>query len=80
MTQHFDLVDARAAEQKRTLDADTVTSSASHGEVLVLSTLALTDDDALENLDTLTVSFNNADVNADGIAGCDLRKAAIYTI
>jgi hypothetical protein len=69
----FDLLDARGVDEEGALDADAVGSNAADGEVLVDSTITATDYDAFEDLDTLAGTFDDLGVDANGIAGPELR-------
>lgn len=69
---HLDFLGAWVVQGKSFFDADTVGDFADgiggvHGATLTL------DNDALENLDTLLIAFDNPNVDLDGIAGAEIR-------
>src|SRR5687767_6447151 len=61
-------------DEERPLDPDPVRGNAPHCEVLVDSTGATPDDDALEDLDSLPVAFDDLGVDAYRVAGAELRN------
>src|SRR5699024_3651781 len=74
VARDLDLVDARRVNQECPLDADAVGGHAANGDVLVDATAAAPDYDTLEHLDTLAVTLDHLRVNANGIAGAELRN------
>jgi hypothetical protein len=65
-------------EQEGTLDANTVRGHASDGEVGIVTAFAGADDDALEDLDTFLVAFNDKRVNLHSVAHFNGGMAAIF--
>src|SRR5690606_19714999 len=61
--QHLDLVDAWAVDRERALDTDAVGRDPAHREVLVDAAAPSPDDDALERLNALAVTFDDLDVD-----------------
>src|SRR5690606_18843107 len=77
---HLDLLDARRIDQERSLDADAVRGDAAHGEVLVHTAGAAADDHALEDLDSLAISFDDLRMHANGVASAELRKKCLQLL
>src|SRR5215203_564392 len=73
-SSHFDLVDARRMDEKGPLDPDPVCGKASNRKVLVDSARAPPDDDALEDLDALPVTFDDLGVNTHSVAWAERRN------
>ena len=59
-----------------TLDADAV-GSTTNGESLADRAIAASDDDALKGLQTLTGTFDNLNLNADGVADVESGDVAL---
>ena len=68
----LDLIDVRGMYREGLLDADAV-GYASDSEGFGDAAAVLSDDSALENLNTLAGSFLDLIVNADGVADIDYR-------
>src|SRR5215218_5341968 len=64
----LDLVEARAIDQERALDANAIRRDAADGEVLVDPPGAAADDHALERLNALAAPLDDLDQRPDGIA------------
>jgi hypothetical protein len=67
LADNGDLLNEGAVDGEDTLNADTV-GNAANGKGLCNAAVLLSNDGALESLDTLTLAFLDANVNADGIA------------
>ena len=72
-TNNFDFFNAGRMYGEHTFDADAVRNSADSEHFAHAATLT-TDNNALENLDTFAVAFNDFCVDTNGIAGCKLRN------
>ena len=67
MTHSLDLVDRRGVDRENLLHTDAIGHAANRDSLLDAAVL-LGDDDALEDLNTLTRAFLDLHVDADGIA------------
>ena len=67
-----DLVDDRGVHREGPLDPDTERHLADR-EGLADTRAVAADDDALEDLDTGAVAFDDLDVHLDGVAGAEVR-------
>ena len=75
----FDLLNPGIVQRKGFLDPDSVGNFPDGVGGVHLTTLAL-DDDALENLDSLLVSFNDTDVHFDIVSGAELRMVVPHLL
>ena len=72
MTDDFDFFQARRVHEKGALDSDAVGTNTANGKCGFDAAAAFSHDDALKNLNTLTVAFDNADVDTHTITRADL--------
>src|SRR6202034_2742815 len=68
----LDLVDRRAVQRERALDADAVAHLA-HGEGLPQAAALAPDHDTLEDLDAGAVALRHLDVHLKGVTGSGVR-------
>src|SRR3712207_4488414 len=71
---HLESLDAGGVEREDALHADTVRAHAADGDAAVGSTATDGKNYPFKNLDALAVAFHDADVDADGVAGFNLRE------
>ena len=71
-TDHFDVINAGGMQRERTLDAYAIRGAA-NGERFADGAVATGDDGAFKGLKTLAGTFDDLDLNADGIANVELR-------
>ena len=69
MAFHHHFIDPGREQQEGALDTNTVGGSAANGEIGIIAALARADDCALKLLDTLAVTFFDANVYAHLITG-----------
>ena len=71
LADNGDLLNEGAVDGEDTLNADTV-GNAANGKGLCNAAVLLSNNGAFESLDTLTLAFLDANINADGIANVEL--------
>ena len=71
----LDLLDLRRVERERPLDAD-AGGDLPHRERLADARALALDDDPVEHLDATTRALDHLEVNADGVAGLEVRHLA----
>lgn len=70
VSSNFDLFDARRLEQERALDANTVRGDAPHREAGIgTAPFAEAHHSPVENLNTFAVTFDDACMHLDAVAG-----------
>jgi hypothetical protein len=72
-SHNLNLVDSRGVNEERSLDADTMGRNTANCEVLIDPAATTADNNTFEYLDTLAGALNDLRVNANGIAGAELR-------
>ena len=77
LTQHFDLIYARRSKEEGAFYAYTVGRNTTHGEATVDTALAHADDNSLENLHALFLTFNDQGMHAYRIASFELRDVLV---
>lgn len=77
MTQHLDMVDARAMHWEGTLDPNAVRSDPANRKVLVDPPGTSPDDDAFERLNSFPRALDNLHENADVITRAEIRHVIL---
>jgi hypothetical protein len=73
----LDLLDSRRTKQEGSLNADAIGSDPANGEVSLITAIAQADNSTTDELDSLTLAFDNAQMNGDGIARPQLRQILV---
>ena len=79
VTDDLDLLDGRSVDGEHLLDADAV-GQTTNGEGLLDTAVLLGDNGTLEDLDTLTVTFLNLQVDLDGVTDGDGRNVSLLLL
>src|SRR5207249_12176720 len=79
VAKHLHAVDTRRVDQERALDADAVRHPP-HREVPPRTSARHPDDEALEDLDALAGALDHLGVDADGVAGTEIRHLLLLLL
>jgi hypothetical protein len=77
VTVNFNLLNSRRAKQERSLNANTIGGDTANGEIGLVAAVSQTDDPATHELDTLTLTFDDSQMNSNSIARPELRQVLI---